>query len=135
MTEYRRTAECGNCSRLVYLAGDEWRHVANDSLLCVPAVRAANPATAPPDFTEQPQQNWCDHCSGDLEQPVPEVKGRTTTHVICEKCYRKFAKSLYDVENFRGRALDAAKKLQIGGLNRTVVYNMLNNLVAEKQER
>ena len=34
-------------------------------------------------------QDWCDHCSGDLSQPVAQANVRTTTHILCETCYRR----------------------------------------------
>lgn len=62
----------------------------------------------------------------------------TRNEVEAKSCsgieYVPASAQLAAVEDFRRRAIEAAKKLQIGGLNRTHVYTMLNNLEAIPDE-
>lgn len=47
-------------------------------------------SVAPEVEGEGEKQDWCDHCSGDLQQPVTRDGKRTSTHILCETCYRRF---------------------------------------------
>lgn len=50
-----------------------------------------------PQLSSSEPQDWCDHCSGDLN----DIK-----HILCDQCYRDFAQKINTREMLRGHILD-----------------------------